>query len=41
MTLKSLILGVGLAAASALAASADTWKHAVTDVEGMERLQLE
>ncbi len=41
MTLKSLILGVGLAAASALAASADTWKLAVTDVEGMERLQLE
>ncbi|APX12864.1 PhnD/SsuA/transferrin family substrate-binding protein [Tateyamaria omphalii] len=41
MTLKSLILGLGLAAASALAVAADTWKLAVTDVEGMERLQLE
>lgn len=41
MKLKSLILGIGLAAASALAVAADTWKLAVTDVEGMERLQLE
>lgn len=41
MKFKSLILGLGLAAASALAATADTWKLAVTDVEGMERLQTE
>ncbi|MEO1552062.1 MAG: PhnD/SsuA/transferrin family substrate-binding protein [Pseudomonadota bacterium] len=41
MKLKSVILGIGLAAATALAASAETWKLAVTDVEGMERLQLE
>lgn len=41
MKFKSLILGVGLAAATAVAAAAETWKLAVTDVEGMERLQLE
>jgi phosphonate transport system substrate-binding protein len=41
MKFKSLILGLGLAAASAVAATAETWKLAVTDVEGMERLQLE
>ncbi|MBW4706779.1 PhnD/SsuA/transferrin family substrate-binding protein [Roseobacter sp. YSTF-M11] len=41
MKLKSVILGIGLAAASAVAVAADTWKLAVTDVEGMERLQLE
>lgn len=41
MNVKSLILGLGLAAASAFGAAADTWKLAVTDVEGMERLQLE
>lgn len=41
MKLKSLILGAGLAAVSALSAAAETWKLAVTDVEGMERLQLE
>ena len=41
MNVKSLILGLGLAAASAFGAAAETWKLAVTDVEGMERLQLE
>jgi len=41
MKLKSLLLGAGLATVSAFAATADTWKLAVTDVEGMERLQLE
>jgi len=41
MKFKSLILGLGLAGATAVAATAETWKLAVTDVEGMERLQLE
>ncbi|MGC1505376.1 MAG: PhnD/SsuA/transferrin family substrate-binding protein [Sulfitobacter sp.] len=41
MKLKSLILGASLAAVSALSAAAENWKLAVTDVEGMERLQLE
>ena len=41
MKFKSLILGLGLAAASAFGAAAETWKLAVTDVEGMERLQVE
>ena len=41
MTLKSFVLGLGLAAVSALGAMAETWKIAVTDVEGMERLQVE
>ncbi|MBT8152550.1 PhnD/SsuA/transferrin family substrate-binding protein [Epibacterium ulvae] len=41
MKLKSLVLGLGLAAASAFGAAAETWKLAVTDVEGLERLQLE
>jgi phosphonate transport system substrate-binding protein len=41
MQLKSLILGLGLATASALGATAETWNLAVTDVEGMERLQTE
>ena len=41
MNVKSFLLGLGLAAASAFGAAADTWKLAVTDVEGMERLQLE
>ncbi|SMR81252.1 phosphonate transport system substrate-binding protein [Aliiroseovarius halocynthiae] len=41
MKLKSVVLGLGLAAASAFAVTAETWKLAVTDVEGMERLQLE
>lgn len=41
MKLKSILLGVSLAAVSAFAAAAENWKLAVTDVEGMERLQLE
>lgn len=41
MKFSSLFLGLGLAAASALGVSAETWKLAVTDVEGMERLQTE
>ena len=41
MKFKSLILGLGIAAVSAISATAETWKLAVTDVEGMERLQLE
>ena len=41
MKLKSLVLGLGLASASAFAAAAETWQLAVTDVEGMERLQVE
>ncbi len=41
MKLKSFVLGLGLAAASAFGAAAETWKLAVTDVEGLERLQLE
>jgi phosphonate transport system substrate-binding protein len=41
MKLKSLILGVSLAAVSAFSAAAENWKLAITDVEGMERLQLE
>ena len=41
MKFNSLVLGLGLAAATAFGATAETWKLAVTDVEGMERLQLE
>jgi phosphonate transport system substrate-binding protein len=41
MKFKSVLFGLGLAAATALTASAETWKLAVTDVEGMERLQTE
>lgn len=41
MKFKSILLGLSLAAASAIAVSAETWKLAVTDVEGMERLQVE
>lgn len=41
MKFKSFVLGVSLAAVSAFGAMAETWKLAVTDVEGMERLQLE
>jgi phosphonate transport system substrate-binding protein len=41
MKLRSLVIGLGLAAATAFGAAAETWKLAVTDVEGMERLQLE
>lgn len=41
MKLKSLVIGLGLAATAAFGAAAENWKMAVTDVEGMERLQLE
>lgn len=41
MKIKSIILGLGLTAAMAVSVAAETWKLAVTDVEGMERLQLE
>lgn len=41
MRFTSFVLGLGLAAASTVAAHAETWSIAVTDVEGMERLQLE
>ncbi|MEC8795335.1 MAG: PhnD/SsuA/transferrin family substrate-binding protein, partial [Pseudomonadota bacterium] len=41
MKFKSVLLGLGLASLTALGAAAETWKLAVTDVEGMERLQLE
>lgn len=41
MKLKSIILGAVVSAAAAVAAQAETWKLAVTDVEGMERLQVE
>ena len=41
MNLKSLVIGLGLAATAAFGAAAENWKLAVTDVEGMERLQLE
>lgn len=41
MEIKSLVLGLGVSALSAIAAAADTWSLAVTDVEGLERLQVE
>lgn len=41
MKLRSILAGAALAVAGALSAQAETWKLAVTDVEGMERLQLE
>lgn len=41
MNLNSLLLGASLAAVSAFGAAAENWKLAVTDVQGMERLQLE
>ena len=41
MKFKSIVLGAAIAAVSAFSAAAETWKLAVTDVEGMERLQLE
>ncbi|PIE09543.1 MAG: phosphonate ABC transporter substrate-binding protein [Rhodobacterales bacterium] len=40
MKFTSILLGLGLATAATLA-NAENWKLAVTDVEGMERLQLE
>jgi len=41
MNLKSLVIGLSLAVTAAFGAAAENWKLAVTDVEGMERLQLE
>ena len=41
MKFRSILTGAALALASAVASHADTWRLAVTDVEGMERLQLE
>ena len=41
MSLKSLMIGTALALASATAVLAETWNIAVTDVEGLERLQAE
>lgn len=41
MKFKSIVLGAALVAATAFSAAAETWRLAVTDVEGMERLQLE
>ena len=41
MKFKSIVMGAAIAAVSAFSAAAETWKLAVTDVEGMERLQLE
>ncbi|MEO1538109.1 MAG: PhnD/SsuA/transferrin family substrate-binding protein [Pseudomonadota bacterium] len=41
MKFKSIVMGAAIAAVSAFSAAAETWKIAVTDVEGMERLQLE
>ncbi|ASP21570.1 tetrathionate sensor histidine kinase TtrS [Antarctobacter heliothermus] len=41
MKIKSVVLGFGIATLTAFGAAAETWKLAVTDVEGMERLQTE
>ncbi len=41
MIIRSLIAGVVLGATAAISAAAEDWRLAVTDVEGMERLQLE
>jgi phosphonate transport system substrate-binding protein len=41
MRLRSVLAGAALAMTAAVAAQAETWRLAVTDVEGMERLQLE
>lgn len=41
MNIRTLLVGATLAMTAAVAAHAETWKLAVTDVEGMERLQLE
>lgn len=41
MELKSVLLGFGLANAVTAASLAETWKLAVSEVEGMERMQLE
>lgn len=41
MTLKSVLAAAALSTLSVTAAFADNWKLAVTDVEGLERLQTE
>ncbi len=41
MKFNALLLALGVSAVSALGAAAESWKLAVTDVEGMERLQVE
>jgi phosphonate transport system substrate-binding protein len=41
MSIKSLLIGTALAVISANTALAETWSIAVTDVEGLERLQAE
>ena len=41
MKLRSVLASAVLAIAAAFGANAETWRLAVTDVEGMERLQLE
>lgn len=41
MKFRSIIAGPGLALVTAPGAQAETWKLAVTDVEGMERKQVE
>ncbi|MDO8985926.1 phosphate/phosphite/phosphonate ABC transporter substrate-binding protein [Cypionkella sp.] len=41
MSLKTMMLGTALAVIGATAATAETWSIAVTDVEGLERLQAE
>jgi phosphonate transport system substrate-binding protein len=41
MTFKSIWLGLGIAASTVVVAHAENWRLAVTDVEGLERLQVE
>jgi phosphonate transport system substrate-binding protein len=41
MSLKFVMFGTALAVVAATAATAETWNIAVTDVEGLERLQAE
>ena len=41
MSLKSLLMGTAVAVLGASTLSAETWSIAVTDVEGLERLQAE
>lgn len=41
MTFKSIALGLGLTVVTAISATAETWRLAITDVQGMERLQVE
>ncbi len=41
MNIRSIIVGLSLVVVASLSAKAETWRLAVTDVQGMERLQLE